>query len=119
MENRFPPDFRVNKKSDYLPVLRKGRCYRARYGKILYRQSSHPFPRLGVIVSKKAARLSVSRNRVKRIARETFRLFSDLPNYDIVFIANRGIDQASNQEIRHCLVKMLSYVQSRAGSLVS
>jgi ribonuclease P protein component len=117
MGNEFPTKFRVNKKSDFMPVLRTGTPSFSRHGKLLSKQNSYEHPRFGIIVSKKAARLSVTRSRIKRIAREVFRQAkSDLPNQDMVFIARYGSDHVTNQELRKCIKKMLTRLQSSASS---
>ena len=108
MDNKFPPVCRVNKKADFQPVLRRGSRLHGRFGKLLFTKSDHPHPRFGMIVSKKAARSSVTRSRIKRVARETFRCHTDLPNLDIVFIAGYNSNQVSNQELRSCLKKLLT-----------
>ncbi|AWB66380.1 ribonuclease P protein component [Saccharobesus litoralis] len=57
-------------------------------------------PRLGFTISKKKAKKAVDRNRIKRVAREQFRLHAaDLPNIDMVFIARQGIAEQSSAEI--------------------
>lgn len=49
--------------------------------------------RLGLVIGKKHLRLAVRRNRVKRLARETFRLqHHNLPAIDIIFLARPGLD---------------------------
>lgn len=112
MSNDFPAKFRVNKKSDFTPVLRMGSSFFSRHGKLLVKETGHDFPRFGIIVSKKAARLSVSRNRIKRVAREVFRQSKlNLPNQDMVFIARYKSDNVTNQELRKCIKKMLAQFQ--------
>ncbi|SDK42708.1 ribonuclease P protein component [Microbulbifer yueqingensis] len=49
-------------------------------------------PRLGLVIAKKHVRNAADRNRIKRIARETFRLRQhSLPAIDAVVIARPGI----------------------------
>ncbi|MFI2811094.1 MULTISPECIES: ribonuclease P protein component [Microbulbifer] len=49
-------------------------------------------PRLGLVVAKKHVRNATDRNRIKRIARESFRLRQHrLPAVDVVVIARPGI----------------------------
>ncbi len=56
-------------------------------------------PRIGLVVAKKNVRLAVSRNRIKRVARETFRNnWERLGNLDVVFLAKKGIDKLSRAE---------------------
>ncbi|RLA47473.1 MAG: ribonuclease P protein component [Gammaproteobacteria bacterium] len=50
--------------------------------------------RLGLVIGKKNIRLSVHRNRIKRVARETFRHHQhSFAGIDIIFLARRGLDK--------------------------
>ena len=64
-------------------------------------------PRLGLAVSRKAARSAVARNRIKRHVRETFRHTQDvLGGLDIVVIARPGIDRRSAPALNDALHKL-------------
>jgi len=55
--------------------------------------------RLGLIVAKKHVRLAVQRNRLKRLARESFRTMSPtIKDLDIVLLARQQSDSLSNKE---------------------
>ena len=59
---------------------------------ILARSNDSKQARLGLVMGKKNIRLAVDRNRVKRIARESFRRHhANLPALDIIVIARRGL----------------------------
>lgn len=67
---------------------------------VLARDNSLNHPRLGLVVPKKALHKAVSRNRIKRLIRNTFRLNqNDLPYLDYVVIAKNPIDKMLNIEI--------------------
>lgn len=74
--------------NDYLLLLARGN------------QLGHA--RLGLVVAKKTIRLSVRRNRIKRVVRETFRLAQDrFDSVDIVFLARRGLQNLpENKQFR-------------------
>ncbi|MGY5451460.1 ribonuclease P protein component [Agarivorans sp. MS3-6] len=73
---------------------------------ILAKTNTLSHPRLGLAVSKKSIKLAVGRNRVKRLARESFRLHQhQLPAVDIVVISKNGISDLSNQELIKLLEK--------------
>jgi len=56
-------------------------------------------PRLGLAIAKKALRLAVDRNRVKRVVREEFRR-ADLPSVDIVIYTQAGAALLKSAELR-------------------
>jgi ribonuclease P protein component len=61
-------------------------------------------PRLGVVVSRKAARTAVARNRVKRQIRESFRQSQTaLGSLDIVVIGRAGIATQGNRALARSL----------------
>jgi ribonuclease P protein component len=62
--------------------------------------------RLGLAISKKAARSAVVRNRVKRIARESFRHHqAALGGLDVVVLARAGIAVKSRRELHASLTR--------------
>jgi len=81
-------------------------------------QTSTPLteiPRLGLVIAKKNVRLAVHRNRIKRIARETFRLQQDkLPGVDAVVLARRGLDSLDNAELQKLFNKQWSRIIKKA-----
>ena len=71
-------------------------------------------PRLGLAVSRKVDTRAVQRNRIKRVARESFRTSRDvIPAADLVLVALRQAAAASNDELRADLDKLWR----RAGAL--
>lgn len=72
------------------------------------------FSRLGLIVAKKNVRRAVDRNRLKRVARESFRLQQQqLPAYDIVLLARRGSSQLANKVLFEHLEQLWIRLQKR------
>ncbi len=58
---------------------------------VYWRPNSLAHPRLGIAISRKCTRSAVVRNRIKRIAREAFRVRKEgLGGIDIVFLAHAG-----------------------------
>jgi ribonuclease P protein component len=69
--------------------------------------STAPGPRLGLAISARAVPLAVSRNRIKRLARETFRARrAALPSADIVLQARSAAAGAPAAEVRATLERM-------------
>lgn len=77
---------------------------------VLYRKQEPdgPAARLGLAISKKHARRSVDRNRIKRVAREAFRVRrQSLPPVDIIVLSRAGIAGAEPAELRAELDRLL------------
>lgn len=71
-------------------------------------------PRLGLTIPKKRVKLAVQRNRIKRIARESFRLRAhQLPNIDVILIAKSGIATLDNQTLLTLLDKQWTKLTKR------
>ena len=67
---------------------------------VLYRRSGSPATRLGLTISAKRVRDAVSRNRLRRLIRESFRLTAkDLGDLDIVVIARDRAAAADNSQV--------------------
>lgn len=67
---------------------------------LLARNNELDHPRLGLVIGKKSVKLSVERNRIKRVIRETFRLSQDdLVGWDIVVVARKGLGDLDNPEL--------------------
>lgn len=82
---------------------------------LLARNNGLDHPRIGLVVGKKNARLAVSRNRIKRQVRESFRLWQHrLPSADIIFLARKGADQLPCPEFRQQLEKAWLRLLKRA-----
>src|SRR5262252_3679570 len=74
-----------------------------RYFTVLARSSARDVARLGLTISRRVARRAVDRNRLKRIARESFRLQSALPAWDFVVMAKPGADRTEREALRSSL----------------
>lgn len=66
--------------------------------------AKQPNSRLGLVVAKKKVRRAHERNRIKRLARESFRLNQhDIDMLDIVVMPKVGIESISNAELHQQL----------------
>lgn len=71
---------------------------------ILARTNQLERPRLGLVIAKKNIRLSVQRNRIKRLIRETFRAQQhSLTGIDVIVLARKKMEELSNKEIHEQL----------------
>lgn len=82
---------------------------------ILARLNELDHPRLGLVVAKKHVRNACDRNRIKRITRETFRLYQhQLPPLDAIVLARPGIDKLDKAELAKLLNKLWRKLAQRA-----
>jgi ribonuclease P protein component len=82
----FPPPKRLRASRDFGRVFAQPARASDRFFTVLARPNDAGLARLGLAISRKVAKRAVDRNRLKRIARETFRKQS-LPALDFVILA--------------------------------
>lgn len=72
--------------------------------------------RLGLAISRRVSKRAVRRNRIKRIARDSFRhARADLPAFDILLIARSGADLEDNASLRAELVALWKRIAALNG----
>lgn len=82
---------------------------------LLARFNQQSQSRLGLVIAKKHVKLAVTRNRLKRQIRESFRLQADtLPNLDIVVLARQGCGDLDNPNFNRVLEKQWKRLIRRA-----
>lgn len=109
-DTRFSRNARLTDAFQYKRVFDKNDRSVDRYWTVLSRenkQQGQAMPaRLGMAVAKKCARRAVDRNRLKRLARESFRQHKhSMTGFDIVLLARLASVNASNQDILLSLEK--------------
>jgi len=104
---RFARQQRLTQASEFKdvfakPCVKQGDANMLLLGKINNQNTA----RLGLAVAKKQLKLAVSRNRFKRLARESFRHHLDIiKNLDIVVVARSGAKEKTNKELLDILSK--------------
>ncbi|PHM25421.1 ribonuclease P protein component [Xenorhabdus budapestensis] len=74
---------------------------------ILGRLNELGHPRIGLTVAKKNVKRAHERNRIKRLARESFRLNQHkLPSMDFVILVRKGVAELDNRELTETLGKL-------------
>ncbi|MDK7737448.1 ribonuclease P protein component [Providencia stuartii] len=74
---------------------------------ILGRLNELGHPRIGLTIAKKNVKRAHERNRIKRLAREYFRLHQhELPPMDFVVLVRKGVANLDNQQITETLGKL-------------
>ena len=100
----FSTDVRIRCAADYKSVF-DGALFKSASTPISYFWQKFRQPcRLGIVVAKKKVRRAHERNRVKRLARESFRLHQQqLDLLDIVVMPKVGIEAIPNAELQQQL----------------
>lgn len=70
--------------------------------------------RLGLTISRRSAKRAVDRNRLKRLARESFRSQCGLPAWDFVVLARPDAARADKQTLRASLDEHFKQLSRRA-----
>ena len=119
-----PPSFAFTKKQrllnkyDFSPVfddapLRASNEHLLILCRLNAEQYTHA--RLGLVIAKKHVRRAHERNRIKRFARETFRLNQHkLPKIDAIVLARKGADTLTNQQLQQAFNGLWKRIIKRA-----
>jgi ribonuclease P protein component len=102
---RFPRQARLTQPAEYRRVFDHCHCKASnRWMTVLATPNSRNMPRLGLVISRKAAGNAVARNRIKRQVRESFRHWqTQLGSLDIVVIGRAGISKQANRILAQAL----------------
>lgn len=105
---RFPPDARLHVSAEFQSVFGEGRRLSGTYFRLHARLPLEGGPtRLGVTVSKRVDKRAVVRNRLRRQARECFRLSrAALPPGDYVLLAKPEAAKAGHAAVRAELLSL-------------
>lgn len=87
-----------------------------RYFTVLARSSGRTAARLGLTIARRAAKRAVDRNKLKRLAREAFRLKTTLPPWDFVVLARAGADRADRRVLRASLDRHFAQLTTAAAA---
>lgn len=111
-ENHFPKQLRLLKPKDFSHVFAKAERFANRNWTLIVRPNELDYPRLGLAIAKKQLARAVWRNRVKRIAREAFRLHKeDLSGYDIVVLGRKGMQEIDNQTLHKSFLHLIRKIR--------
>lgn len=104
-QHRFQAHQRLLKRPEYDAVFTNPLVRSSdRYFTLLAIANQKTHPRLGLVVMKKRLKHAVQRNRIKRLARESFRLHAHkLPEIDIVLLVRDGIAEIDNPRLLSAL----------------
>jgi ribonuclease P protein component len=103
----FPPRARLRQPREFEAVLKQGRRVQEKFLTLVVLPLAAGEARLGLAISARAVPRAVGRNRIKRLARESFRATrASLPAVDLVLQARSGAAGASSAELRDALQRL-------------
>lgn len=107
----FSRQFRLREEKKFRELLSSGAKTSTPYFFIRHRSNGGPDPRLGIVAPKKTFRRVVDRNRLKRIARESFRRAARrLPPHDflVYYLASALVTEGVvlAQSLRECWARI-------------
>jgi len=112
----FPPDQRLHTTAEFGRVFAEPARSSDRFFTVLARPSGRNVARLGLTISRRAAKRAVDRNRLKRVARESFRHQQALPTWDFVVLARPGADKAERALLRASLDQHFQQLRKSAAA---
>ncbi|HSW69178.1 MAG TPA: ribonuclease P protein component [Gammaproteobacteria bacterium] len=97
----FPRSYRLITKFEFKTVFDEAFKLNQFCLTVLFRSNQKDHARIGIIVGKRVAKKAVSRNRIKRVVRDSFRLNQQkLAGWDIIVIARQRCDTLSKKIVR-------------------
>ena len=100
MTNQYPAQHRLRTTYDFRSVFKGAKKRKINGLTLLARASQNPYPRLGISVAKRQVARAVDRNRLKRVIRESFRMYQQrLIGYDMVVLVYRDCVAKTNREL--------------------
>lgn len=111
----FTRKSRLTASRDFEKVFGKSDRSSDRFFTVLARANEVAHPRLGLAISRRVAPLAVDRNRLRRLARESFRL-AELAALDFVVMASKEALRAGKPELRSSLDRHFVRLSQRAAS---
>lgn len=89
---KFTKSNRLSQSSDFKKIFTYGKKIRAKFVTIYIHANQNEQARLGVVIAKRSLQLASKRNKIKRVARESFRQHKNLlQGLDIILVFNSSI----------------------------
>lgn len=111
---RFRRTQRLLKSADFQSVFDQPYRSSDRFFTVLARRNQLSWGRLGLAIARKQVRQAVDRNRLKRLARESFRLDSQsVVGLDCIVLARKGVAEATNAELLRSLARHWQFLARR------
>jgi len=108
----FSKELRLLTPKQFSHVFANAQKFANRNWTLIVRPNEMDIPRLGLAIAKKQLPRAVWRNRVKRLAREAFRLHkAELSGYDIVVLGRKGMEQIDNDTLHNSFLHLIRKIQ--------
>lgn len=105
----FRGEYRIRKTDEFSSVFAFRKTLRGTHFDMLHRPNAAASARLGVVIAKKFVRSAVSRNLIRRIVRESFRLSRmKLLHHDIVVRVSARMETFDRQALRREIDEMFA-----------
>ena len=117
LDHSFTKADRILKRNEFLQLSKLGRKLHNENFIVIYAPGHFGRSRLGITVTKKVGN-AVTRNRIKRLVREYFRVNRDLlsGDWDINVIAKKKAADLSSEKIFGSLCNIFERISNRDGS---
>lgn len=91
----------LRRKKDFSVIYNKGKSIGERYIVLFLKKNNHPYNRTAFLASKKVGN-SVTRNRARRLMKESYRQLEDslTSGYDLIFIARNTIKNSKCADVK-------------------
>ncbi len=111
-EYGFSKSFRLLKPKEFQHVFANAEKFSNRHWTFIVRPNGMGYPRLGLAIAKKQLLRAVWRNRIKRLAREAFRLHKEaLSGYDIVILGRKGVQEIDNETLHKSFLHLVRKIK--------
>lgn len=100
----FPKRCILAQAAEFQSIFQAGKKLKTRFFTLYAKPNQLSYGRLGLVVAKKAVRLSVDRHLIKRVVRESFR-HQQFIGFDILFVVHPSIANLNKTELREFLDK--------------
>jgi ribonuclease P protein component len=104
----------LHQPAEFREVKRRGKRFADAFFSLSVLANHETYPRLGLSIATRTFGTAVARNRIKRLARESFRLNQhSLPPVDVTVSAREAARQANSSDLRASLDKHWKSIAQR------